>query len=128
MRSDAEVIAVAASEVSRAMGVSEIGPILIDQLAGEHIGLIRRYAARTTLSVRDRVVVFLHEEARRIGRLPCPISVGPADLADLVGADPSHVYRVLRDLRTARTIDFARGRIVVRSAVDVTPFDIATTA
>lgn len=114
IRVESEVVAVAAERLTEAMTVPSLRAALVCQLAAEHLALVRRYTARAALSVRDRVQILLDEEASRLDRLPGPVPLGPADLAAIIGADPSHLYRVLRELRAAGTIDFSRGRITVR--------------
>jgi CRP-like cAMP-binding protein len=113
-----EVVAIPASRVVEALASPELRPAVVAQLASDHVGLIERYAARTALSVRDRVLAVLRDLTARSRHLPAVVELSTGDLASLVGCDNSHVCRVLRALRSEGLIDFSRGRVAVRSRFD----------
>jgi DNA-binding GntR family transcriptional regulator len=74
--------------------------------------LADRCATLAALPVRERVVEALRD-ATRGARLPARAEIATTDLARLVGADVSHVRRVLRELTRDGVVDYARSRITI---------------
>jgi CRP-like cAMP-binding protein len=117
MKTDAMVIAIAASQILDAVSRPDLGPSLVGQLVTDHLGLIERYGTRA-LPVRDRILSLLRDIGRQTGRVPWGVQLSTAEIASLTAANVSHICRVLRMLRAEGIVDFARGRMVVRVPLD----------
>jgi len=113
MKTAGDVVAIPADRLADALASAELGRAVCEQLAVEQERLIARYAARATPSARGRVVALLRDAGGQPLRYPATIHMTTAEIAGLVGADESHVRRVLRQLRDEGAIDFRRGRIVL---------------
>jgi CRP-like cAMP-binding protein len=112
MATAGEVVTIPRACVVEGFACPTIGPPLVSQLAQECLRLADRCATLAALPVRERVVDALRE-ATRDARLPARAEMTTTDLARLVGADVSHVRRVLRELKRDGVVDYARSRIAV---------------
>jgi CRP-like cAMP-binding protein len=121
MGTDGAVVEIPRAQVVEGLGHRLVGPRLVAHLAGETLMLVDRCATLAALPVRDRIVDALRDASRSGTRLAVPLSLTTADLTRLVGADASHVCRVLRTLRREGFVDFSRGRIAVRPALFSAP-------
>lgn len=85
---------------------------ILEQLAIESSQLSQRCGELGCLSARERLARVLIEHASG-DTPPIRVRVATVDVAMLVGADSSHVWRLLRAFRREGLVDTIKGRIVV---------------
>jgi CRP-like cAMP-binding protein len=118
-RVGAEVIAVTASSMRELTTCPEHAPLIARALAAETRVLADRCAALQSQTVRDRVLTILSELSQESGAFPIDLALPMQELAVMVGADLTHVCRVMRSLRADGVVDYGKRRLAIRSPIAV---------
>jgi CRP-like cAMP-binding protein len=92
-------------------------PLVARALASEARVLADRCAALQSQSVRDRILSVLSELSQDASSYPATLALPMPDLAVMVGADLSHVSRIMRGLHVEGAVDYGKRRLAIRKPI-----------
>jgi len=116
-RIDAEIVVVTASSVRALMASPEHSPLVARALAAEALIFADRCAALRSKTVRHRVLSALAELCDGAIAYPVIVALPMQELAAIVGADLTHVCRVMRALRDEGIVDYGKRRLAICSRI-----------
>ena len=113
-RVESALISIAASSVRDLASCQPHGLYIARSLAAESRGFAHRIAALQSHTVRERVLTVLLELSRGATAYPVTLAFPMHHLAALVGADITHVCRIMRSLHAEALVDYGKRRLSIR--------------